>query len=63
MRKGTYTRHQGRIGFAIAAAIIAAIALASTTSGLHITAGNVAMSMDVTEEKGLHLRFGKANGA
>ena len=61
MRKGTISKYHGRIGFAVAFLIIAAIAVATTTSGLHITAGDVAVSMDVTADRGLHLRFGKAS--
>ncbi|MEL6663978.1 MAG: hypothetical protein AAFO57_01455 [Pseudomonadota bacterium] len=61
MRTGTIIRNQGRIGFAVAFLILTAIAFATATSGLHITAGSVAMSMDMTSENGLHLRFGKAS--
>lgn len=61
MRKGIISKYHGRIGFAVAFLIIVAMSVATTTSGLHITAGTVAVSMDVTSEKGLHLRFGKAS--
>ncbi|MEM9738633.1 MAG: hypothetical protein AAF829_02105 [Pseudomonadota bacterium] len=61
MRKGTISKYHGRIGFAVAFATLIAIAVATTTSGLHITAGDVAVSMDMTAENGLHLRFGKAS--
>lgn len=63
MRKGTLNRYHGRIGLAVAALLLATIAAASVTSGLHITAGDLIVSMDLTSEKGLHIRFGKALGA
>ncbi|MEM1105753.1 MAG: hypothetical protein AAGH87_05125 [Pseudomonadota bacterium] len=63
MRKGKLHRYQGPIGLLAALFILAVFAVASTTSGLHITAGDVAVTMDVSAEKGLHLKFGRANNA
>lgn len=60
MRKGTFNKQNGRIGAAIALLILTAIATMTATSGLRITAGDVEMSMDVTAERGLQLRFGRA---
>ena len=60
MRKGTFNRQNGRIGIAVALLILTAIAAMTATSGLHITAGDVEMSMNVTPESGLQLRFGRA---
>ena len=60
MRKGTFNQTNARIGTGIALLILAAIAVLTATSGLHITAGDVEMTMDVTAERGLQLRFGRA---
>ncbi len=60
MRKGTFNHYNARIGAGIALLILAAIAAMTATSGLRITAGDVEMSMGVTAESGLQLRFGRA---
>ena len=60
MRKGTFNQQNTRIGAGIALMILAAIAAMTATSGLQITAGDVEMTMDVTAERGLQLRFGRA---
>ena len=57
MRKGTLTRLQGRIAIAATLALIATIGVAAATSGVHVTAGNVQMTMDVEPEQGLSIRF------
>ena len=60
MRKKTFNKQNGRIGAGIALLILTAIAAMTATSGLRITAGDVEMSMDVTADRGLQLRFGRA---
>ncbi|MCI4644862.1 MAG: hypothetical protein MRY64_08780 [Hyphomonadaceae bacterium] len=60
MRNGTFNYQSGRIGIALALLILTAIAATTATSGLHITAGDVEMSMNVSSDSGLQLRFGRA---
>lgn len=55
----THTRHW-RIGALAAIAVIAGATLASANGGLSFTAGGVQMTMDVTAESGLDIRFMRA---
>ena len=57
MRQGSLTRLQGRIAIAATLALLAAISMAASTSGIHVTAGNIEMSMDMKPEQGLSIRF------
>lgn len=61
MRQGTRNRLQARVALLATLLALAGLAAASATSGVHITAGDVMVSMDVDGERGLHLRFAKAN--
>lgn len=60
MRQGTITRLNAIVGAVAAAGLIATLSVASATSGVRITAGEMEMTMDVTPERGLSIRFVKA---
>lgn len=60
MRKGTFTRSQRLVAIAATSVLIASLAVASATSGVKITAGEMEMSMAVSAERGLDIRVVKA---
>lgn len=60
MRKGSFTRRQRLVAIAATTGLIASLAVASATSGVKITAGEIEMTMAVSAESGLDIRLVKA---
>lgn len=60
MRKGSFTRRQRLVAIVATTGLIASLAVASATSGVKITAGEMEMTMAVSAEEGLNISVIKA---